>query len=334
MTADPSLAHYRAFGLKIGAPAGLALNPASPEDAETTPDLVFRESEAIVETIERRERRLLHDVEDFPGGPRLRVWAEAERYCVEYNRWKIRFRAGADEVRIFTIDAKKTRERSQYDRFHFSLAMERVFLPLYLLLSRPEQIGLHGSAVEFKGEAYLFIGRSGAGKSTTAYEFTRRGGRLLADDLIMVDPVEGVAFGGVPTLRLWREAGEVPEAIDERGIWQYEGSKRWFRMPQSSGAPDQAKIGALILLDPDAPEGSETIGGRMLKQGGRAALVELLSQTFDLTRPERAWMIGRFKNASKLVREYPCYRFQYKKSADGSPAHVDALFAAVRSLKA
>ena len=47
---------------------------------------------------------------------------------------------------------------------------------------------LHGSAVETRWGAMIFVGAQGAGKSTLAAQFHRRGYRLLSDDVCAVRP--------------------------------------------------------------------------------------------------------------------------------------------------
>jgi hypothetical protein len=47
---------------------------------------------------------------------------------------------------------------------------------------------LHGSAVETPRGAVAFLGASGAGKSSIAAFLSRRGHRILADDICLVDP--------------------------------------------------------------------------------------------------------------------------------------------------
>ncbi len=57
----------------------------------------------------------------------------------------------------------------------------------YLLRQRG-CLPLHASAVAINGQAVLFLGESGAGKSTTAAAFYRRGHKVLADDVAAVRP--------------------------------------------------------------------------------------------------------------------------------------------------
>ncbi len=90
-------------------------------------------------------------------------------------------------------------------------------LPLYgtvtgLLLAWRGLIPIHGSAVEWNGNAVLFCGASGAGKSTTVAALISRGARLLSDDLsVLHSTAPGKAlqlFAGRTTLRLFPAIAE------------------------------------------------------------------------------------------------------------------------------
>lgn len=330
MTQSSATAFYRVFDRRLRAPAGLplVLDAAHASAAIDAPTELCRDE--APPAAPPPGGHLLHDVQDFEHGPHLRLWRQCAGFRVDYDRWSLRWRAQSSTL-YYSQEADFQHEGSQYDHFRFALAMERVFLPLYLLLESEDMLGLHGSAVTWQGRAYLFIGRSGAGKSTTAYELMRRGARLLTDDLTLVEPGRMEILGAAPAVRLWRQAGALPEALEDRGIWPHEQSKRWFRMPDSQAAPQRAPLGAIIWLDPDGPHHAGVPQTQSSSLAGRDALVELLRQTFDLSHPEHDWMRARFRAASQLVHACPMYRFSYQKSPDGEPRHVDALFRAIRA---
>lgn len=56
-----------------------------------------------------------------------------------------------------------------------------------LLLHRRGVLALHGSAVEIGGEAHIFLGDKGSGKSTTAAALVAAGHRLIADDVVALE---------------------------------------------------------------------------------------------------------------------------------------------------
>ncbi len=77
------------------------------------------------------------------------------------------------------------------------------------LLHQRHDLVLHGSAIDWKGEAVVFLGPSGVGKSTLAAAFRQRGHAVLTDDLCVVRPLgEGrmTAFPGFPQTKLWLDS--------------------------------------------------------------------------------------------------------------------------------
>ena len=88
-----------------------------------------------------------------------------------------------------------------------------------LLLAARGCIPLHGSAVAVDGQAVLFCGAAGSGKSTSAARLIAQGGQLISDDLSVLHPDE---MGGPPRLfagrrpmRLFAEAaGALGRAVE------------------------------------------------------------------------------------------------------------------------
>ncbi len=77
------------------------------------------------------------------------------------------------------------------------------------LLHQRQDLVLHGSAVDWNGEAVVFIGLSGVGKSTLAAAFRRKRRAVLTDDLCVVRPDGAgrmVAYPGFPQTKLWLDS--------------------------------------------------------------------------------------------------------------------------------
>jgi hypothetical protein len=75
---------------------------------------------------------------------------------------------------------------------------------LSALLMLDGQIVLHASAVETEGRTVAFVGTSGSGKSTLATMACLAGARLVSDDVLRVEVIDGVAVchRGAAHLRL------------------------------------------------------------------------------------------------------------------------------------
>ena len=63
------------------------------------------------------------------------------------------------------------------------------------------QLRIHGSLVDVGGLGVLLLGQSGIGKSECAMELVRRGHRLVADDVVLIEAdEEGIPVGQSPEL--------------------------------------------------------------------------------------------------------------------------------------
>ena len=107
---------------------------------------------------------------------------------------------------------------------------------------------LHGSAVETPWGAMIFVGVQGAGKSTLAAEFHRKGYRLLSDDVCAVEATpEGLRI--LPALVQFRLCAD---AYDRLGANRGGGARfnvDKFVVPMGEGyCPDPAPLRAIHIL--------------------------------------------------------------------------------------
>jgi HPr Serine kinase C-terminal domain len=80
---------------------------------------------------------------------------------------------------------------------------------LSVLLHQRGELVLHASAVTVDGEAVVFMGAKGQGKSTTAAALYAQGHCLIADDTVAIsldDQGRLIVKPGFPQLKLWPEA--------------------------------------------------------------------------------------------------------------------------------
>jgi hypothetical protein len=151
-------------------------------EADNVPDVIIRRVEPPAIERERRGYNVT------PEGTLLSI-EEAGRYLIKEGRMILAERSpsGSERnLRLFLLGSALG-----------ALLHQRGLLPL------------HANGIEIEGRAVLFLGHSGAGKSTMAAWFHDRGFRILSDDVCVVtldgkgDPT---AHPGIPRLRLWSEA--------------------------------------------------------------------------------------------------------------------------------
>lgn len=138
------------------------------------------------------------------GEPALRIWKIANGAFLRLEYF--------DGMR-FWIDRKGTRVWSLWpDSSSLEDAATYLLGPVLGLLLRMRGVTcLHASAVAFGNRAVAFVGDEGAGKSTTAAAFARRGHSVLSDDIVALAERDGdfSVMPAYPYLSLWPESVEM-----------------------------------------------------------------------------------------------------------------------------
>jgi len=112
---------------------------------------------------------------------------------------------------------------------------------------------LHGSAVETPWGAMIFLGEQGAGKSTLASRFHRRGYRLLSDDVCAVTKTPA-GLMVLPALAQVRLCADAYERLGTPPGARFDVDK--FVVPMGEGyCPDPVRLrGIHILCEHDKPD--------------------------------------------------------------------------------
>ena len=258
--------------------------------------------------------RRCHHALDHPGGPALEVFEAQGGSLIQVSYAGVSARWRRDE----SVLGWWPRGPAQVELSHI---VERVLAPLHLMTTCPGLLALHGSAVRSaQGQAVVFIGGSGAGKSTSAYELARMpGAALMADDLVLVDVERGLVLPGAPTLRLWRQA--LPEAVSQAPV-SLAMDKQWFQLPEAWAVLQPCPLGGIFALERD---GRAPVGGQGQPLRGLEALTSLLAQCFDWDEPWAAWASARMGAAARLASQGWVTRWRFAPSASGHPEHLEGL---------
>ncbi len=137
---------------------------------------------------------------------------------------------------------------------------------------------IHAAAVVYDGEAYVFTGRSGAGKSTMAELFAQSGGRVLNDDRVLLYKKSGQ----------WYAAGT-----------PWHGSGRY-------ALNETAPLAGLFLL-------RQSDENRIREVGPNECVQELLV-TVSVPWFEEEWTEATLSALHRLSREVPLSLLDFTKS--------------------
>ena len=188
---------------------------------------------------------------------------------------------------------------------------------LGLLLYQRDHLVLHASAVSVNGDAAIFIGPRGAGKSTTAAAFDSEGHAVLEDDVVAIRFDDGVptVVPGVPQLRLKSDAAA---ALDlEETTTPSEESWYEKQLLQTEEIPNPAPLRGCYLL---------TGGERCALEpvGGSEQLLNLIAQTHArglLSDTDRSPI--HFDQCSRLTELVPVQRLERPRDHDQLPSVVE-----------
>lgn len=168
---------------------------------------------------------------------------------------------------------------------------------------------MHGTLVEIAGVGVLLLGRSGIGKSECALELITRGHRLIADDVVVIEPTEdGVPLGRSPEL--------VRHYIELRGI----GIVHVPSLFGEDAVGTQARVDLLVQFEPWGAGDVERMG--------------LDQKTRDLVGCEVAAItlpVAPGRNLATLVEVAARNHVLQKTGRSGAAELADRVWTALRS---
>ena len=185
-----------------------------------------------------------------------------------------------------------------------------------LLVHRRGLFPLHASCVRIGDRAIALCGRSGAGKSTLAAALTRRGRKLLADDVCVIDPDTAgrpVVLPAFPRVKLWKDSldamGIASDGLTPNRDGQSKYYLRFDEVTEFEARP--VPLAAIYFL---APASSPLPGGGEIRPLSAMAGVMALHQQIYRRRTATIWGLepalfesaGRIAGAARsyqLVRE-------------------------------
>ena len=187
-----------------------------------------------------------------------------------------------------------------------------------ILLYQRQFLVLHGSVIDIKGEAVIFLGNSGDGKSTTAAALHTTGCKLVNDDVAPITLGEDHrAFlqPGFPQIKMSPETAKaLGYDFDSLAIIHPNSAKRGYR-PQHDFSRSPLNIKRIYVLDFGSGFASTPIPASL-------ATMELARHSRPTTLYQRGDALHFFQCAN-LVKEQTIYRLQRPKSLKLLPKIAD-----------
>lgn len=264
------------------------------------------------------ERKLRYESSyvDEAGEPHLRIW--------EVSNGEFLHMSYSDGVEFWLDRKLKTLWAHWPDNVSLQNTLSYLVGPILgLLLRLRGTVCLHASAVAVDDRAIVFVGPEGAGKSTTAAGFARRGHAVLSDDIVaLVDQEQKFHVPpAYPRVNLWPDAVKKlygsPDALPPiTADWD----KRFLALNQertSQFEHRQLPIGAVYVFDDTAAESAQCI--EMVSQ--KNALVMLVGNTYATNFLDAKQRGEEFAVLSRLVAEIPVRKVNPRRDL----ASIDAL---------
>ena len=186
-----------------------------------------------------------------------------------------------------------------------------------MLLYQRKFLVLHGSVIDINGEAVIFLGNSGDGKSSTAAALHAAGYKLVNDDVAPVTLGDRPAFlqPGFPQIKMSPEtANALGYDFESLPLIHPQESKRGYR-PQHNFSRSPLPIKRIYVLDYGAEFASTPIASSL-------ATMELSRHSRPTTLYHRGDALHFFQCAD-LVKEQTIYRLQRPKDLKLLPKIAD-----------
>jgi len=183
-------------------------------------------------------------------------------------------------------------------------AIRHLFLDtvMPLVLSVAAKTVLHASAVEHEGDAILFVGASGRGKSTLASALAVNEGAVLADDAVIIEPQDG-RFVARPTYHSLRLRADSARALLARS-GRVDGSTIADRSADGRRLP----IKRIYFVEKRDRRQRSPVAIEPMRSIG--AVLRLVEHTFNLDVSSRNGLERQFEVLTRLAACDLCYRLE------------------------
>ena len=304
---------YVIYGLRLASNQPISgLNPVeSTRDAPHDVSVNFDANE-VPSTQDTAEETLWY-VSDFPdeeGSPALKIWKRTNSggYRIHYSHG-LTFHLNGSLTDI-SIRCAAPMERADVADFLLG--------PVLGVVLRLRGVTcLHASAIALEGRAIAFMGVAGAGKSTTAAFFARRGHAVLSDDIaaLMERDRSFCVLPACPYLNLW------PETIEALGgpggkpviAWSTVDKVQMLLDGEESKFQRQAlPLAAIYVL---AERSSDSRAPLIEVLPPQTAFMHLVANTYGNTILDSAMRAQEFRVLGQIAKSLPIRSLVARDSA-------------------
>jgi hypothetical protein len=184
------------------------------------------------------------------------------------------------------------------------------------LLRQRGTLPLHASGIEIGGQAVLFLGARGSGKSTTAAAFHARGHKVVTDDVGAVRVIEGgqcLLRPAGPRIRLFEDSRAAFNGMEPEGVSHWR--KRLFDVTRGEQR-ELIQVSRIYVLEYGVEIGSERIPPM-------SAVVALSTHSFvEHGRMSKAALAAHLRDCSSVACTVPVYRLFRTRSLAALPELV------------
>jgi hypothetical protein len=193
-------------------------------------------------------------------------------------------------------------------------------------------VALHASCVTIDGAGVSLAGPSTAGKSTTAAAFSRRGNRVVTENVtaIAMDQRPPLVLAGSSRFLLFDDSAQALFGdADAFPVVNTVAAKRVVE----GRPPDAAAVSLAIILVLD--RATESLPEPLVRQlDAREALLELLHNSYGSAFFTPEMRAENFEQMSRLAQEVPVLGFRVGKDLRALPMLCDSIERVVRDVAA
>lgn len=263
---------------------------------------------------------------DTSGEPCLRIWWLGEGDCSQmsysdgHQFWLSR--SGTD-VWVTWPDGSSLDEATGY-----------LLGPvLGVLLRYRGVVCLHGSAVARNGQAVVFVGPPGAGKSTTAAALAQRGYTLLGDDIAALEERAGVVHvhPAYPGVSLWPNSVELLYGARKPELRPHATGDK---VCLSSAQGLQFELGALPLDRIYILEGAENESSSSSSDdSAQERFLALIANTYATSILDASMRANEFAFLGRLASQIPIHRIGWDRGQGALDRRCDLVMSKSEQLR-